>query len=123
MILAIIGLGEIPTGFIPIEDQGYLMLHVQLPDSATLGRTEALLDDLATKVSKMDGIENVIAIDGISVLDNSTSLANAGVLYIMFKDWSKRGKSESLLALYTKLNQLAASTLQANVLVICESTT
>ncbi len=118
VILAIFGLSQIPTGFIPIEDQGYLIMSVQLPDGASLGRTEALLEDISKQVSKMDGIENVITIDGISVLDNSSSLSNAGVLYVMFKDWSVRGKNEDLLSLYTKLNKIAAKTLSAKILVM-----
>lgn len=116
--LAIFGLSRIPTGFIPIEDQGYLILNVLLPDGATLGRTEKVLDELSTKVAKVDGIENVIAIDGISLLDNNSSLANAGVLYVMFKDWSLRGRHENLQSLYLKLNQIAAETLDAKVMVV-----
>ena len=118
VVLAIFGISQIPTGFIPIEDQGYLMMNVQLPDGATLGRTEALLDDLSKQVAKIGGIEDVIAIEGISLLDNSASLANAGALYIMFKDWSVRGKDEDLLSLYTKMNDIAAKTLSAKVLVM-----
>lgn len=116
--LAIFGLTRIPTGFIPIEDQGYMMLNVQLPDSATLTRTDAVLNELRDKVSKIDGVANVIAIDGISLLDNNASLSNAGVLYIMFKDWSERGKTAGLMALYQKLNTLAQNTLSAKVLVV-----
>ena len=116
--LAIFGISRIPTGFIPIEDQGYLIMNVQLPDGASLDRTEKLLRDLSTQVSQIDGIENVITIDGISVLDNSSSLANAGVLYIMFKDWDVRGKKEDLLALYLKVNEIASKTLDAKVLVM-----
>jgi len=116
--IAIFGLSRTPTGFIPIEDQGYLMMNVQLPDGATLGRTEALLHKLSDQVSKIDGIANVITIDGISLLDNSSSLANGGALYVMFKDWSVRGKKEDLMVLYNKLNQIAAKTLDAKVLVM-----
>ena len=117
-MLAILGLSRIPTGFIPIEDQGYLILNVLLPDGATLGRTEAVLDELGAKVTKVAGVANVIAIDGVSLLDNNTSLANAGILYVMFKDWSVRGKGEDLMALYTKLNDMAKKTLGAQVLVV-----
>ncbi len=116
--LAIFGLTKIPTGFIPIEDQGYLVLSVQLPDGASLGRTEAVLDELTKKVSKIEGIDNVIAIDGISLLDNNSSLANSGVMYLIFKDWSLRGKSEDLMALYTKINEIARETLDAKVMVV-----
>jgi hydrophobic/amphiphilic exporter-1 (mainly G- bacteria), HAE1 family len=116
--IAIFGLTRIPTGFIPIEDQGYLVLNVLLPDGATLERTDAVLNDLSSSVKKMAGIQNVIAIDGISLLDNNSNLANAGVIYVMFKDWSVRGKSENLMALYTKLNELASKRFDAKVMVV-----
>lgn len=116
--LAIFLLGKIPTGFIPVEDQGYLVMNVVLPDGSSLGRTENLLKKLSDEVAKVDGIENVIAINGVSVLDNSAYLANAGILYVMFKDWSVRGKKEDLLALYKKLNDIAANTLDAKILVM-----
>ncbi|KTC96478.1 multidrug efflux pump [Legionella geestiana] len=116
--IAIFGLSRIPTGFIPVEDQGYLMMAVQLPDGATLQRTEALMQDLSEQVLKVDGIANVISIDGISLLDNSANLGNAGALYIMFKDWSERGPEEGLLPLYQKMNAIAAKTQGAKVLVL-----
>jgi hydrophobic/amphiphilic exporter-1 (mainly G- bacteria), HAE1 family len=118
VVLAIIGLTIIPTGFIPIEDQGYLLLNIQLPDSATLTRTDSVLQKLRTQIAKIDGVANVIAIDGISLLDNNASLSNAGALYVIFKDWSVRGKAESMLAIYTQLNELAQKTLDAKVLVM-----
>ncbi|CEG56172.1 efflux RND transporter permease subunit [Legionella fallonii] len=118
VLLAIFGLSQIPTGFLPIEDQGYAMMSVQLPDGATLDRTETLMRNLSDKVSKIPGIDNVITIDGISLLDNSATLANAGALYIIFKDWSVRGKDEDLLSLYNKLNDIAQKTLDAKVLVM-----
>lgn len=116
--LAILGLTQIPTGFIPIEDQGYVMMNVQLPDGASLGRTEALLRRLSKEVAKIDGIENIITIDGVSLLDTNASLSNAGVLYVMFKDWDVRGKKEDLPTLYKKLKKIADDTLEAKVLVM-----
>lgn len=116
--VAIFGLSRIPTGFIPNEDQGYLVLNVMLPDGATLGRTDAVLSKLQSQISTVDGVANVVAIDGISLLDNSSSLANAGVIYVIFKDWDVRGKSEDLRAMYTKLNKIANNTLDANVMVV-----
>ncbi len=116
--IAIFGLSRVPTGFIPLEDQGYMILNVLLPDGASLDRTDAVLDELRTKVAKIDGIENIIAIDGISLMDNNASLSNSGILYVMFKDWGERGKDASLPELYKKLNDIAASTLSAKVMVV-----
>jgi HAE1 family hydrophobic/amphiphilic exporter-1 len=118
VVLAVLGLTRIPTGFIPIEDQGYLMLNVQLPDGANLSRTEALIDKISAKVSKLDGVADVIAIDGISVFDNSATLSNAGVLYVIFKDWSVRGKAENLPNLYRQLNDIAQNTMDARAMVL-----
>ncbi len=115
---AILGLSQIPTGFIPPEDQGYLMMNVQLPDGATLNRTQTVLDNLSKEVARVGGVDNIIAIDGISLLDNNASLANAGVLYIIFKDWSVRGADQNLKALYLKLNEIAQNTLDAKILVV-----
>lgn len=115
---AIYGLTRIPTGFIPMEEQGYLMLSIQLPDGASLGRTDEVVSRLAKKASEVGGVDNVIAIDGISLLDNNSLLSNAGVIYVIFKDWSVRGKSENLRALYTKFNAIAKETLDAKVLVV-----
>ncbi|BCZ98240.1 multidrug efflux RND transporter permease subunit [Legionella pneumophila serogroup 1] len=115
---AIYGLTRIPTGFIPMEDQGYLMLSIQLPDGASLGRTDEVVSRLAKKAYEVGGVDNVIAIDGISLLDNNSLLSNAGVIYVIFKDWSVRGKSENLRALYTKFNAIAKETLDAKVLVV-----
>lgn len=118
VVLAIFGLSRIPTGFIPVEDQGYIIMNVQLADGANLDRTAATLENLTQQIKKIPGIKDVIGINGVSVLDNSTSLSNAGVLYVMFEDWSVRGKNEDLMALYTKLNNIAAQTLSAKVLVM-----
>ena len=60
----------------------------------------------------------MIAIDGVSLLDNNSSLANAGVLYVMFKDWSVRGKKQNLMVLYKKFNEIAQNTLSAKVMVV-----
>ncbi|WP_419418758.1 efflux RND transporter permease subunit [Legionella sp. D16C41] len=118
VVLAIFGLTRVPTGFIPIEDQGYMVLSVQLPDGASLSRTEAILARLSKEISSMNAVANVIAISGISLLDNNASLANSGAIYIVFKDWGVRGKGEDLLSLFLKFKALAQKTLEAKVLVV-----
>jgi HAE1 family hydrophobic/amphiphilic exporter-1 len=68
------GLSRVPTGFIPIEDQGYLLAAVQLPDGASLDRTQRVLDQVTEMTGKTPGVAQVISIAGISALDNSSSL-------------------------------------------------
>ncbi|MHB8267847.1 efflux RND transporter permease subunit [Bradyrhizobium sp.] len=112
------GLSRVPTGFIPIEDQGYLLAAVQLPDGASLDRTQRVMDRVQEIVSKTPGVEQVMTIAGISALDSSSSLANAGVAYLILKEWSERGKGEDLLSLFNGLNQRLSVIEEARILVV-----
>jgi hydrophobic/amphiphilic exporter-1 (mainly G- bacteria), HAE1 family len=113
------GLTRLPTGFLPLEDQGYFLVSVQLPDSASLSRTKAVLDQVQKAVSAVAGVQDVICISGISVLDNSASLSNAGVAYVVLKDWSERKSAdEGLLGMYRSLSAAVAPIEQATILVV-----
>ncbi|MGY4475705.1 efflux RND transporter permease subunit [Bradyrhizobium sp. USDA 3364] len=112
------GLSRVPTGFIPIEDQGYLLAAVQLPDGAALDRTQQVLDQVTQIARKTPGVEQVVSIAGISALDNSSSLANAGVAYVILKDWDSRGPGEDLRSLVYGLNDKLAAIPEARILVI-----
>jgi HAE1 family hydrophobic/amphiphilic exporter-1 len=115
---AIYGMSRAPTGFLPIEDQGYLLAAVQLPDSASLARTQKTLQQVEQIANSVEGVERVITIAGISVLDNSASLANGGVAYIMLKDWSVRGKGQDLASLYKTVNDKLTHMDDGTVLVL-----
>jgi len=112
------GLSRIPTGFIPIEDQGYMLVAVQLPDGAALDRTQHVLDQVSEIASKVPGVDQVVTIAGISALDNSSSLANAGVGYLILKEWSERGPGQDLRSLFVGLNEKMAAIPEARILVI-----
>ena len=112
------GLTRIPTGFLPIEDQGYLLAVVQLPDGASLARTQAVLDRVAGIAGKNPAVANVVNVAGISALDNSSSLANAGVSYIVLKDWSARGKGQDLLSMFNNLNAAMSQIEEARIIVL-----
>jgi hydrophobic/amphiphilic exporter-1 (mainly G- bacteria), HAE1 family len=106
------GIARLPTAFIPIDDQGYAMIAVQLPDGASLERTTAALGQ-ATEIAKATpGVENVIAISGTSVLDYNASLSNAGVEYVIFNSFADRLKAKNqdlrsiLESIQGKLNNL-----------------
>jgi hydrophobic/amphiphilic exporter-1 (mainly G- bacteria), HAE1 family len=100
MAAAFYGLSRVPTGFLPIEDQGYVLVSVQLPDAASLERTRKAMAQVSTIAGKDPSVAQVIAISGISVLDNSAPLANAGVAYVVLKDWSER---DDLRAIFARL--------------------
>jgi len=96
LILAAVGIwgiARLPTAFIPNEDQGYLLIVAQLPDGAALGRTTDALDR-ATKIAQdTPGVDQVIAISGMSVLDNYADLPHMGVSFVVLKPWDERTKA------------------------------
>jgi len=108
------GLARIPTGFLPIEDQGYLLVAVQLPDGAALARTQQALQAVSMVARKDAAVDQVLTIAGISPLDNNASLPNAGVAYVVLKDWSAR---DDLRTVFGRLSQaLDAVDARVNVL-------
>ncbi|MBV8407436.1 MAG: efflux RND transporter permease subunit [Alphaproteobacteria bacterium] len=88
------GVARLPTAFIPNEDQGYLMVNLQLPDGASLERTDAALAQVSAVAQATPGVEYVVSIAGLSLLDSSSTLANAGVAYVILKDWGERLKQQ-----------------------------
>ncbi len=119
-VVALSGYGftRIATGFLPIEDQGYLLAAVQLPDGASLERTQKVMQRVTEIAKKTPGVERVVTIAGVSALDNSSALANAGVAYIILKEWSARGAAEGLLPLFTGLNRSMEDIEEARILVL-----
>ena len=96
------GIARTPTAFIPIEDQGYVIIGVQLPDGASIERTQRSLAEASRIARATPGVDQVIEIAGISVLDNNASLANSGAAYVILKDWGER---QDLRAIYTQLTR------------------
>ncbi|MGH6916477.1 MAG: efflux RND transporter permease subunit, partial [Geminicoccaceae bacterium] len=101
--VAIWGLARLPTSFIPIEDQGYVVAGVLMPEGASLERTDATLAKVTRILQDTPGVAQVVTIGGISVLDNNASLANGGAAYVILEDWSERGKGEDLVSLFTTM--------------------
>ena len=88
--VALWGLTRVPTAFLPTEDQGYVIVAAQLPDGASKERTDRVLEQIQGFASKVPGVEHVVTVSGISILDNRASLANAGVAFVVLKDWDVR---------------------------------
>ncbi|GLK85345.1 efflux RND transporter permease subunit [Ancylobacter defluvii] len=117
--VSIWGITRVPTGFLPTEDQGYVLIGAQLPDAASLERTQAVMQKVSKIAGDTPGVENVIAISGVSVLDNNATLPNAGVAYVMLKDWDVRDKAgQGLLEIYTSLNRELQQIQEATTFVL-----
>lgn len=114
------GLVKLPTGFIPTEDQGYLLVAVQLPDAASLERTTRTLDRVVQISRATPGVAHAIAVSGISALDSNAPLANTGLVYLILDDWDTRGKAkgQDLRTLYQSLNQKFAQVQEMHALVL-----
>ena len=98
-----------PSGFLPDEDQGYLLTNIQLPAAASLQRTEQTINDIITRIKDNPNIESISGVAGYSILSGSAS-SNMGVLFISLKDYSKRKATASQLVeqlnsqLYEQIN-------------------
>ncbi len=80
---------RLPTGFLPIEDQGYVIAMAQLPDGASLGRTEQVLDQIDEIASSIPGIRDWVSLGGFSTIDG-TNTSNAATVFIILDPWDER---------------------------------
>jgi hydrophobe/amphiphile efflux-1 (HAE1) family protein len=83
-----------PTGFIPQQDKGYLLLNVQLPDSASVERTMKVMEHVETIALKTPGVAHTVGISGQSLILAANS-PNLGSMYILLKDFAHRGGATS----------------------------
>ena len=78
-----------PTGFVPQQDKGYLILNVQLPDSASVQRTEQIMGRIEALALATPGVDHTVGISGQSLIATANA-PNLGSMYVMLKDFSQR---------------------------------
>ncbi|MDU7333721.1 MAG: efflux RND transporter permease subunit [Klebsiella pneumoniae] len=88
---------SMPKGFLPQEDQGYLFASVQLPEAASLERTEAVMAQARKLLMANPAVEDVIQVSGFNIL-NGTSASNGGFISVMLKDWHQRPPLDAVMA-------------------------
>jgi len=87
------GLGKfVPSGFIPDEDKGYLFVSVELPEGASLQRSDEILKQVEQIVGKTEGVRSALAISGTNIL-NGLSVPNAGLMFVGLEDWEERSEA------------------------------
>ncbi len=79
----------VPAGFVPEEDQGYLMAALQLPDAASLQRTQDVMAEVEEVLAEFEAIESYTTISGFSLLTGTTQ-PNAGFIFLQLRDWDER---------------------------------
>jgi hydrophobe/amphiphile efflux-1 (HAE1) family protein len=84
----------VPTGFIPTQDQGYLIVNVQMPDASSIERTDDVMSHLSNLALRTKGVQTSFAVSGFSILTGSNSSA-AGVLFLHLTPFGERkGKTD-----------------------------
>lgn len=78
----------VPTGFIPSEDQGYVFVNVQLPDAASLNRTQIVMDKISEIARQQPGVTDMLSIAGFGILGGQAS--NNGLGIVVLEDWDER---------------------------------
>src|SRR6185436_6472760 len=86
----------VPGGFIPDEDKGYLFVAVELPEGASLQRTDEVLKQVETIVGNTEGVRSAVGLAGMNSL-NSLNFPNAALMFVGLKPWEER-KSPALHA-------------------------
>ena len=87
------GFSSIPTGFLPVEDQGYAFANIQLPDAASLERTEEVMQKIDKIMETTPGVADWVTISGYSLLSGSNG-SNLGLVAIIYEPWSERETPE-----------------------------
>jgi HAE1 family hydrophobic/amphiphilic exporter-1 len=96
---------SLPGGFIPTEDQGYMFLALQLPDSSSAQRTDAAQQKITDALLKTPGVEGVIAVTDFSLLTQVQS-TNSGFFFVALKPWeARKSKQEQLEFIQSNLQK------------------
>jgi hydrophobe/amphiphile efflux-1 (HAE1) family protein len=104
LALTWLGFSKVPKGFVPTQDKQYLVAFAQLPDAATLDRTEKVIREMAEIGSKQPGVENAVQFPGLSI-NGFVNAPNAGIVFFTLKPFDERhGKEEYGLNIAGALN-------------------
>jgi multidrug efflux pump len=104
IVMTWLGFSTTPTGFVPAQDKQYLVAFAQLPDAASLDRTEEVIKKMSAIALEQPGVENAIAFPGLSI-NGFTNSPNSGIVFVALKSFEDRKEaSESAGAIAGALN-------------------
>ncbi len=118
MFLTYYGFVAIPQGFIPEQDKGYLVVNAQLPDGASLDRTERLMSELSKLTRETEGVAHTIDLAGYSTV-LGTNISNVGGLFVILDPFEERAgkKSVSAAAVMKELREKYSTYQEAQIAV------
>ena len=115
VVLGLIGFSRVPAGFVPSQDKQYLVAIAQLPDAASLDRTEAVVRRMGEIALQQEGVQHAVQFPGLSV-NGFANKPNAAVIFLGLKPFDERKSSAtSLGAIVASLNQKFSSIQDAYV--------
>jgi multidrug efflux pump len=107
----------VPPGFVPSQDKGYLIGFAQLPDAASLDRTDAVIRKMSDVARQIPGVESSIAFPGLSI-NGFTNAPNAGIVFTSLKPFDERkGKDQSAEAIAAEINKRMGAVEDAFIMV------
>jgi multidrug efflux pump len=108
----------VPPGFVPQQDKAYLIGFAQLPDAASLDRTDAVIRRMSAIATEIPGVESSIAFPGLSI-NGFTNAPNAGIVFTSLKPFSeRRGKDQTAEAIAAEINKRMGAVEDAFVMVL-----
>ncbi|WP_448099806.1 efflux RND transporter permease subunit [Luteibacter jiangsuensis] len=115
--LAFLGFSKVPTGFVPSQDKQYLVSFAQLPDAASLDRTESVIRRMGDIALAQPGVESAVQFPGLSI-NGFTNSTNAGIVFVTLKPFEERRSADvSADAIAAALNQKFASIQDAYIAI------
>ncbi len=115
LVLTYVGFKATPTGFIPTQDEGFLMMGAQLPDAASLDRTEAVRVKIDDILRTIPGIAHTVEISGFSILSGATQ-SNACTIFVILKSFEERNTpNQSMNAILAEIGRKTAGVQEATV--------
>jgi multidrug efflux pump len=118
VIAAIFMFKAVPPGFVPAQDKGYLIGFAQLPDAASLDRSDAVIRKMSDIARDIPGVDSSIAFPGLSI-NGFTNAPNAGIAFISLKPFDQRhGPAESAEGISAEINKRMGVIQDAFVMVL-----
>jgi len=108
----------VPPGFVPQQDKAYLIGFAQLPDAASLDRTDAVIRKMSAIAAEIPGVESSIAFPGLSI-NGFTNAPNSGIAFFSLKPFNERkGKEQSAEGIAAEINKRMGAVEDAFVMVL-----
>jgi multidrug efflux pump len=108
----------VPPGFVPSQDKAYLIGFAQLPDAASLDRTDAVIRKMSDIAAAIPGVESSVAFPGLSI-NGFTNAPNAGIVFTTLKPFDqRRGREQSAGAIAAEINKRMGAVEDAFVMVL-----